>query len=430
MTWNSLFLVLSVGLQSGTGFLFWIIAAHLFSVSDVGKGSALISGVTLIGNLSLLGLNIAMGRYLPSAMNRNALISSALAMVSVVGAIVALIYILLTPYVASGLAFVEKSLVLTVSFALMSAAAAVNTLTDVIFIASRKAKYTTFVDGVIAGFGKLILAALLTGLGAYGVFLASALGTVLAAVASLLLILTVMRVRVDLRRPLETLRPLIRFSGANYIGNVINLFGALAVPLIVLDRLGAESSAYFFVALQMAQIVYTAALALEQTFLAEGSRADADMRKLRRRSLHLLVFFFVLTAGLMIGTGRWLLLAFGYSYYQHGYTSLIVLTIAAGPISASYWFQTILRLAGKLRAIIMINAIGTIATCSAVWFASSHGLVTVAWAWLGGCAVTALAAGLAAREKSASPSKRKLSTHSNIPTNLKKQVSSSWSVGS
>ena len=127
MTWNSLFLVLSVGLQSGTGFLFWIIAAHLFSVSDVGKGSALISGVTLIGNLSLLGLNIGMGRYLPSAMNRDALISSALAIVAVVGAIGST-YLYLADAVCSSWARVrgEKSGA-TVSFALMSSAAAVNT---------------------------------------------------------------------------------------------------------------------------------------------------------------------------------------------------------------------------------------------------------------------------------------------------------------
>ena len=405
MTWNSLFLVLSTGLQSGTGFLFWIIAAHLFSASDVGKGSALINGISLIGSLSLLGLNIGMGRYLPTARNRDSLISSGLATVAAVGAVGALIYILLTPYIAPELSFVEKSPVLTVSFALLTAAMAVNTLTDNVFIASRRAKYTTFVDGVIGGFGKLILAALLTGLGAYGVFLASAIGTVLAAVASLILILLVMRVRVDLKRPFETLRPLIRFAGANYIGNVINLFAALAIPLIVLDRLGAASSAYFFIVFQMAQIVYAAALALEQTFLAEGSRADADMRALRRRSLRLLIIFCVVAGGIMIGAGRWLLLAFGHAYYEHGYITLIAMTLAAAPISATYWFQTILRLHGKLRAIIVVNLLGGIATCVAVWFGASHGLSSVAWGWLVGETVAALAAGLATREKSPTPAK-------------------------
>jgi O-antigen/teichoic acid export membrane protein len=398
MTWNSLFLIMSTGLQSGSGFIFWIIAARLFSVSDVGKGSALISGAGLIGILSLVGLNSGMARYLPNARNRDALISSGLAVVAVIGALGGLLYILLTPLIAPRLAFVEKSPVLTIGFVLITSAAAVNTLTDVIFVASRKAKYTTFVDGVIGGLGKVALVSVLTGAGAYGVFLASAIGTVLAAAASLLLIMTAMHVRIDLRGPLKTLKPLLRFSGANYIGTVMNIITVLIVPIILLDRLGAESAGYFFVVLQMAQIVYTAALALEQTFLTEGSRADADMHQLRRRSLRLIVLFFLLSAVILIGLGRWLLLAFGQPYYHYGYTSLIILVLAAGPISANYWLQTILRLAGKLRAVIVVNVTGAIGTCSCVWIGSSHGLTGVAWGWLGGALITTCVAGAAVRE--------------------------------
>lgn len=305
---------------------------------------------------------------------------------------------MLTPLIAPGLAFVEKSPVLAIGFALITSAAAVNTLTDVIFIASRKAKYTFFVDGVIGGFGKVALVSVLTGAGAYGLFLAGAIGIVLATLASLLLIGTAMHVRIDLRGPLETLKPLLRFSGANYVGNVMNVLIALIVPIILLDRLGAKSAGYFFVVLQLAQIVYTAALALEQTFLTEGSRIDADMRQLRRRSLHLIVLFFVLSAVILIGVGRWLLLAFGQSYYHYGYTSLVILVLAAGPISANYWLQTILRLAGKLRAVITVNVINAIGTCSCVWIGSSHGLTAVAWGWLGGALITTCVAGAAARE--------------------------------
>ena len=173
----------------------------MFSVSDVGKGSALISGAGLIGILALVGLNSGMGRYLPNARNRHALISSGIAVVAVIGTLGGLIYILLTPVIAPKLAFVEKSPVLTIGFALITAAAAVNTLTDVIFIASRKAKYTFFVDGVIGGFGKIALVSILAGAGAYGLFLASATGIVLATVASIVLIITALHVRIDLRAP-------------------------------------------------------------------------------------------------------------------------------------------------------------------------------------------------------------------------------------
>jgi O-antigen/teichoic acid export membrane protein len=406
MTWNSLFLVLNTGLQSGSGFIFWFIAARLFIVSDVGKGSALISGVSLIGNFALLGLNMGMGKYLPNARNRDALISSGLGMVATVGALGAMIYILLTPFVAPGLAFVGKSPVLFIGFALITSAFAVNTLTDNIFIASRKAKYTVLVDGVIGGFGKVALTFVVAGAGAYGLFLATSIATAFAAGASLLLIFMVMRVRIDLKRPLQVLKPLLRFSGANYIANIFSLVAGLVIPIIVLDRLGADSAAYYFVALQMAQIVYTAGVALEQTFLTEGSRPDADMRQLRRRSLRLLVVFFVSAAVIMIGLGRFLLLAFGESYYQHGYMSLVILVLAAGPISATFWLQTILRLANKLRAIIVVNTVGSIATCLGVWFGSAHGLEAVALGWLGGNIIEMCIAAIAAREWNVGPEQR------------------------
>jgi O-antigen/teichoic acid export membrane protein len=397
MTWNSLYLIMSTGLQAATGFLFWILTAHLFSVSDVGKGSSLITGAGFIGILSLVGLNNGIVRYLPETRNRDALISSSLAVVAVFGLLGALIYILLIPVVAPQLVFVEKSPILIIGFALITSAAAVNTLTDGVFIASRKAKYTFVVDAVIGGTGKLVPVFMLTGMGAYGLFLASAMGTVLAGGSSLLLIVIAMRVRLDLSEPIKTLKPLLRFSGANYVGNVMNVLTTLIVPIILLDRLGADPAGYFFVSLQMAQIVYTAALALEQTFLTEGSRADADMRQLRRRSLRLLLIFFVVAGGGLIGLGRWLLLAFGPAYYHNGYASLVILVLAAAPISANYWFQTVLRLAGKLRAVIVVNATASIGTCAFVWVGSSHGLTAVAWGWLGGALIGTCVAAVAAR---------------------------------
>src|SRR6185437_13570030 len=183
MIWNSLFLIMSTGLQAGTGFLFWIITAHLFSVSDVGTGSALVSGAGLIGILALVGLNNGLARYLPNSRSPNALISSSLAAVTVVGAIGGLIYILLTPLIAPDLSFVEKNPVLTIGFALITAAYALNGLTDNVFIAARLSKYVLIVDGVIGGFGKVVAVILLAGSGAYGLFLGSAASALLAAVA-------------------------------------------------------------------------------------------------------------------------------------------------------------------------------------------------------------------------------------------------------
>ena len=402
MTWNSLFLILNTGLMAGTGFLFWIVATRLFAKPDVGVGSALINGSSLIAQLALLGLGVGMSRFLPSARNRDALITSGLALVAVAGALGAIIYVLLASLVAPQLEFVSKNPLLIIGFAGATGALAVNTLTDNVFIALRKAKYTVFVDGVVGGFGKIAFAFVLVAVGAYGFFLASSIALALAAATSLVIIFMVMRVRVDLRDPVKALKPLIRFSGANYIGTVINLVVGLVSSVILLRRLGATSMAYYSVVLQMTQIMYTAGIALEQTFLTEGSQPGADIPKLRRRALRLLLLFFVAGATIMIGLGRWLLLAFGdSSYSQHGYKALVILVLGAGPLSINLWFQTILRLAGKLRSIVVVNASGAILSCAGVWFGSSYGLTGVALGSLTCSLIAMCIAGIAARERRA-----------------------------
>ena len=392
MARNSLYLMSNSILQAGFGFSFWIIAAHLFKPSEVGQASALISAATVIAYLALLGLNNGIGKYLPTAIDRDALISSGLAMVAIFGGLIAMIYVQLTPFIAPSLEFIEQRPELTVGFALITATVALNILTDSVFIAMRKAGYTAFVDGIVAGAGKIVLSVLLVGTGTYGLFLASALGTTLAAISSLALIYTVMRCRLSLSRPISTLKPLLIFSSANYVGNVANMLPTLVVPVIVLDRLGAAAAAYYYVVFQVVGILYAAALAIEQTFLAEGSRDNADLRRLKWRSLRILVSLCLPAAVGLLAIGRWLLLAFGAKYYHYGWPSFVLLSIAAGPITAIYWCVTVLRLEGKLRAIILVNVTYATAVCTLAWFGAAHGLTVLAGAWPVGALIAALVA--------------------------------------
>src|SRR6266567_3371482 len=88
---NSLYLVLSSGLQAAFGFGFWVITARLFSTTDLGISSSLISAATVISFISILGLNSTFVRYLPTASDSNALITIGLILVAVCGAVVSII---------------------------------------------------------------------------------------------------------------------------------------------------------------------------------------------------------------------------------------------------------------------------------------------------------------------------------------------------
>jgi O-antigen/teichoic acid export membrane protein len=397
MVRNSLYLILNSGLQAGLGFAFWIIAARLFTTADVGRASSLIAATVVLAYVALLGLNTTFVRYLPTAHDRDAMLTVGLLLVAAAGAGLGLLYVLLTPVIAPRVAFIEQQPVMTVGFVLLTAAGAVNLITDSVFIAGRKAGYNALVDGGLGGLAKVGSTVILVGTGAYGLFCASAAGSAAAALASILLMTKALRWRPALRKPFQTLLPLLRFSGATYVGNVLNLLPILVVPLIVLDRLGASAAAYYFVAFQIANLLYSAAYAIEQAFLAEGSQAGVDWRELVRRSLRVLIAL-CLPAGLVLFLiAHWLLLMFGSKYSQHGTAALMVLAVAVIPVAANCWLQTVLRLSGRLRAIVVSNSVYAVAICGLAWFLAPHGLTGLAAAWPVGALLGAAAAAMPAK---------------------------------
>jgi O-antigen/teichoic acid export membrane protein len=401
---NSLYLILSSGLQAALGFAFWIITARLFSPADVGKASSLISATTVIAYLALLGLNSTLVRHLPTAPDRDALITAGLLLVAGCGAAISLLYVLLIPVLAPPLAFVQHQPALAAGFMLLTVAAAVNLITDSVFIASRKAGYSALTDGGIGGVSKVVSVVMLIGTGAYGLFCASLGGFAAAALASLVLMSTALHWRPSLRKPLRTLKPLLRFSGANYAGNVLNMLPTLVVPLIVLDRLGAPAAAYYFVAFQVATLLYATAYAVEQTFLAEGAHADADWPALRRRSRRVLMALCLPACAALVAAAHWVLLAFGTGYSQHAAPSLILLAIAAIPLAANNWLWTVLRLSGRLSALVLSSGVYAIAICGLAWFLAPHGLSALTAAWpIGGL----LGAAVAAMARNAPPRHRR-----------------------
>ena len=197
---------------------------------------------------------------------------------------------------------------------------------------------------------------------------------------SIALIIMILQWRPSLTNPLKTLRPLLKFSGANYVANAMNLLPSVVVPIIVLDRLGAKPAGYYFVAFQMATILYAAVNAVESSSMAEGSQAGANWRTIRRRSRRLAIMIFV-PVGLVTGlAAHWLLLAFGRAYSLHGTGSLEILAAAVLPIAACNWGWTVLRLTGRLRALVASTAIYGVAICGSAWFLAPHGLTALSLA--------------------------------------------------
>jgi len=392
---NALFLIVNSGIQAGLGFAFWIITARLFSTESVGLASSLISASNLIMFLGLLGMNTTFVRYLPIAKHRNRLITAGISLVAVGSAALALGCVVLLPIISRPISFVTHSLPLAIGFVLLTAGAGVNLITDSVFIAAGKSQYNILVDGVVGGGAKVILLFALAGVGAYGVFGAASGGFVAAAVASLFLMIKVMRWRPEFKNLGQTLKPVLNFSGISYAGNVLALLPILTIPLIILDRIGASSEAYYFVAYQLATLLYQAVFSVEQSFLAEGAGADVLNGTVLMRSIRILIALCVPAFILVILFGHQLLAAFGPKYANNTGSVLIVLAAAVFPIAASLWFSTVLRLvSNKLGVLVWANAVTDVIVIGLAWVWAPRGLEAVAVAWLigetAGCVIVAV----------------------------------------
>src|SRR2546421_1625985 len=170
---NSFFILLTTATMGGVGFLFWLVNARLFTSSQIGVATTLISATALICYLSLLGFDATFIRFLPRSSNRDAEINTGLILVLGAALVVSTAYVLAAPIFVPALRFVRASPLYAIGFVVLTAFAAVNLVTDSVFIAYRGATYNFIVDGLLQGAAKLALPALLTGLGAYGIFAAS-----------------------------------------------------------------------------------------------------------------------------------------------------------------------------------------------------------------------------------------------------------------
>src|SRR4030067_2848010 len=68
---NSSYLIASNVVMATFGFIFWVAATKVFTTSEIGLASTLISGAELVMTFALLGLNSSLVRYLPTSQQKD-----------------------------------------------------------------------------------------------------------------------------------------------------------------------------------------------------------------------------------------------------------------------------------------------------------------------------------------------------------------------
>jgi len=392
---NALYLILANGTSAIFGFVFWIIAARLYTTEAVGIASAIISIAALLEMLSGHALGYGLMRFLNSSNNPTKLVNSSFTMASMLSLAVAGIFLIGLGIWAPGLSIIRANPFYMIIFLLYVPILVLDDLTDYVMLARQQARFV-FIHSLIFNIFRLALPVLLAIIfQSFGIFSSWGAATCIALLVSLFLLVPRVQPGYHLAFTLDkkVISEMLHFSFLNYLSDILWNIPSQILPIIVINLLGAKNNAYFYIAWAMSGILALIPTAVAFSLLAEGSRDETQLKNNAGRSFKIMAI--LLIPGMVLAwflTNKFLSL-FGSLYAKNAAHLLHWLIIAAFPLSINLAYFSIKRVQKKIKPIILLSAIMAVIVVFTSYLLSPRlGINGVGIAWLIGQSIIALIA--------------------------------------
>lgn len=362
------------------GFVFWLVATHIYSASAVGAYASITAGAGLLAAVTLLGLPNTITRRIATATNARQLMRVALTVAAVLGGLLCLATVLLIgPHLPAQLNLGQRgptALLLTG----IVIATAISTILDAALIATR-ATPALAIKNVIGSIIKIVVLVVLAGTGSPGLLLAYGLGISLSSVLSGLALwrrLDRDGERVSLVRLLKSH---MSMTVGNYTSMIMGILPSTIVPIEVLIILGTAATGRFAVAFTLAGFLNVIPSTIAQVLFAEtshqGVTLGAQLRKAMRGTYALLLPpLVVLMAGAPLVLGL-----FGATYASTATGCLRVLLLSAVFTGGAYLVDSVLIARDRIVAYTFMNGANAALVLGGVALLLPYGLTAGAWGW-------------------------------------------------
>ena len=383
---NAMYLGADMATTALLGFVFWIVVARFYSEADVGFATAILPAATLLATLSGLGFGASLIRFLPGADRPGVLINTSFTLCGAAALVLGALFLLGLPFWSPALSFVRGSAISSLTFIILVALLTMFGLLGSTFIAQRQAKFTFFV-GSGASVLRIPLVIVLAGFFySFGIVGAYALATAVAVVVGTFIFLPKVVAGYKMRPELKTtlVREVWRYSSANYFALLLCDGSRWLLPLLVLNVLGPEANAYFYIAFTVANLLLIIPSAVSSSLFAEGSHFEDKLGENVARSLRVTLLILIPGVVLLLLAGKWVLLLFGESYSANALKLLWLMVLSGLPLSVNYIYSTVLQVTGRLRELVMVWGLAAIAALGGSYLVMPiAGIAGVGYAWLG-----------------------------------------------
>jgi O-antigen/teichoic acid export membrane protein len=400
---SSLYLTATSLVNAASGFVFWVMAARLFTPEEVGLGAALIAAAGVLRWVSSLGLEAALIKYLPRASSDSStLANSYLTISSLAGGAAAVACLATVPLWSPALAFIRQSPLSVLLFLGVVVAGANCVLIDYAFVVLRRSTLT-FVRNLTQALLKLLLLLVLATVLSNAATLPSTALGIFASGGIAMALSVVIALGLFLPKALPGYRPrpivgrhisgeMARFSITNYLCS--GLFNATLslIPIIVVNVLGARANAYSYVGWGAAAPLLAVTTAVATSLFAEGAHKEEALASNVRRSFKMAFVLLLPAVVAMLVVGDKLLLLFGKDYSQETTSVLRVVATSALPTTVTAIYLGIAQVQHRLKRLVLVPAamaVGTLVLSYAL--ARPLGILGPAVAWTVMHGVVALA---------------------------------------
>ena len=287
------------------------------------------------------------------------------------------------------LIFVRENIVFSLMFILFVVLSSLNTISDNVFIAYRSSKFV-LLKSIIFSIAKLIFPLLLLALGAYGIFVSVGIAVVIAFIFSLMVLILRFNYFFKPIIDMSVVKRMVKFSLGNYTAELIGGLPSLALPILITNLIGAKFSAYYYMAIMIAGLLYVIPAASSQSLFAEGSSNEKELRLHVKKAAIIITSILIPAIIIIFFFGKHILLAFGKDYSFEGFRLLQLFAISGVFIAIKNVCGVILKVRNKIKEIIFIDTITASSILGLSYFLMPiYFLKGVEIAWIVGHALSA-----------------------------------------
>ncbi|WP_128379386.1 lipopolysaccharide biosynthesis protein [Streptomyces cavernae] len=325
-------LAVSSIINAGLGSVFWLCATRWYDAEVVGLSYSAISATLLLAGIGQLNLSDFLVRFVPSAGRRTRrLVLICYTVSASFSLLAALVFLALVPVAAPGLDFLLVP-VTGGCFVAATAGYAVFVIQDGALTAVGRPGWVV-TENMIFACAKILLLAMGAALALFTGILLSWVGALVVSLVVANAVLLYRAVPQHERKAPATAAPprMLGYAAVDWFGSLFRLAAYTLVPLMVLNHLGAEQSAYFSLAWSIGYVPYLLARNMGTSLVVESVRrperlVEQGLRVLRHSGLLMLGLSVVLVAA-----APQILALFGAAYSEEGSTLLRLLALSALP---------------------------------------------------------------------------------------------------